>query len=197
VKIKTAVLPEGRVWLRVASASWKNPLDPSYAQQAGGRWNPPHAFPTLYLNADLATARSQLERMLEGYPAGLDDLDEDAFVLVAARLPKQQRCADAVSAAGLKALGLPVSYPLDAKGELVPHSRCRRVGTVVHGRQLRGLLCRSAAIANGQGRELAWFPPNARSKALPVWKRPLSLGAWLYARQWMDIGLAAQPDPGG
>ena len=107
MRIKTIVLTDGRVWLRVASASWKHPLDSNYAQQAGGRWNTPGAYPALYLNADLATARSQLERMLEGYPVGIDDLDEDAFVLVAARLPKRQRCADAVSAAGLKALGLP------------------------------------------------------------------------------------------
>jgi hypothetical protein len=195
VKIKTVVLPDGRVWLRVASASWKNPLDFSYAEQAGGRWNPPDAYPALYLNADLPTARSQLERMLEGYPAGIDDLDEDAFVLVATRLPKRQRCADAVSAAGLKALGLPGSYPLDAKGEAIPHSRCQRVGVAVRGRRLRGVLCRSAATPDGRGRELAWFPSGARSKARPVWKRPLSLGAWLYARQWTDIGLAAQAEP--
>jgi hypothetical protein len=70
----------------------ENPLDPSFAQRLGGRWNPPGEYPTLCLNADLATARSQLERMLEGYPAGLDDLDDDAFLLVAARLPERQRC---------------------------------------------------------------------------------------------------------
>jgi RES domain len=192
VRVKTVVLPDGRVWLRVANADWKNPLDSNYAQQAGGRWNPPDAYPVLYLNADLTTARSQLERMLEGYPAGIDDLDEDAFVLVAARLPKRQRCADAISAAGLKALELPGSYPLDAKGRAIPHSRCQRVGVAVRGRRLRGVLCRSAATPDGRGRELAWFPSSARSKARPVWKRPLSLGAWLYARQWTDIGLAAQ-----
>jgi hypothetical protein len=192
VRIKTVVLPDGRVWLRVASADWKNPLDSNYAQQAGGPWNPPDAYPVLYLNADLTMARSQLERMLEGYPAGIDDLDEDAFVLVAARLPKRQRCADAIRAAGLKALGLPGSYPLDAKGRAIPHSRCQRVGVAVRGRRLRGVLCRSAATQDGRGRELAWFPSSARSKARPVWKRPLSLGAWLYARQWTDIGLAAQ-----
>jgi len=195
VRIKTVVLPDGRIWLRVANASWKNPLDPTYAQHTGGRWNPPHVYPVLYLNADLATARHQLERMLEGYPAGLDDLDEDAFVLVAARLPKLQRCADAVSVAGLKALGLPGRYPLDARGDPVPHLRCQRVGTTVRDRGLRGLWCRSAAAAGGRGRELAWFPSSARSRARPVWKRPLSLGAWLYARQWTDIGLAAQADP--
>jgi RES domain len=195
VRIKTVLLPDGRVWLRVASASWKNPLDSSYAEQAGGRWNPPDAYPTLYLNADLPTARGQLERMLEGYPVGIDDLDEDAFVLVAARLPKRQRCADAISTAGLKALGLPGSYPLDAKGEAIPHSRCQRVGVAVRERRLRGVLCRSAATPDGRGRELAWFPSSARSKARPLWKRPLSLGAWLYARQWTDIGLAAQAEP--
>lgn len=195
MRVKTLVLPDGRVWLRVATASWKNPLDPNYAHQGGGRWNPPNTYPVLYLNADLATARGQLERMLEGYPAGLDDLDEDAFVLVAARLPKRQRCADAVSAAGLKALGLPDSYPLDAKGKTVPHSRCQRVGLAVRGRRLRGLWCRSAVTPDGRGRELAWFPSNARSRARPVWERPLSLGAWLYARQWTDLGLAAQADP--
>ena len=88
MRIKTVVLTDGRVWLRVASASWKNPLDSNYAQQAGGRWNPPGAYPALYLNADLATARSQLERMLEGYPVGIDDLDEDAFVLSRCSTPK-------------------------------------------------------------------------------------------------------------
>jgi RES domain-containing protein len=195
VRIKTVALPDGRVWLRVASASWNNPLDPSHAREAGGRWNPPHTYPALYLNADLATARGQLERMLQGYPVGLDDLDEDAFVLVAVRLPKRQRCADAVSTAGLKALELPASYPLDAKGKAVPHSRCQRVGSAVRARRLRGLWCRSAVTPDGRGRELAWFPASARSRARPVWERPLSLAAWLYARQWTDIGLATQANP--
>lgn len=194
MKIKTIALPDERVWLRVASAEWKSPLDPIHAQRAGGRWNPPNAYPVLYLNADIATAKSQLQRMLEGYPAGLDDLDEDAFVLVAVRLPRRQRCADAVTAAGLKALGLPGKYPLDAKGELVPHSRCQPIGAAVRRRRLHGLLCRSATTLDGYGRELAWFPSSARSKARPAWQRPLPLGAWRYARQWVDIGLPPQAD---
>ena len=80
MRVKTLVLPDGRVWLRVATASWKDPLDPNYAHQAGGRWNPPNTYPVLYLNADLATARGQLERMLEGYPVGLDDLVRRATI---------------------------------------------------------------------------------------------------------------------
>jgi RES domain len=195
LKIKTVTLPRGRVWLRVASSAWTDPLDPSFAQRLGGRWNPPGEYPTLYLNADLGTARHQLERMLEGYPVGLDDLDDTAFLLVAVRLPERQCCADAVGVAGLKALGLPSSYPVDAHGKLVSHSRCQRVGMLVRGKRLRGLWCRSAAAPDGRGRELAWFPSGARSKATSVWKRPLGLGAWLYAREWSDIGLAAQADP--
>ena len=196
MKIRAVALPDERIWLRVASAEWRDALDPTYAQRAGGRWNPPQAYPTLYLNGDLTTARSQLERMLEGYPVGLDDLDEEAFVLVAARLPRRQRCADAVSAAGLKALGLTSTYPLDAKGKPVTHSKCQSIGVTVRDRGLRGVWCRSAATSDGRGRELAWFPSGIRSKARRVWQRPLSLGAWLYARQWADIGLAEQADPG-
>ena len=195
MKIKIVGLPDERVWLRVAGAGWKNPLDPSYAQRTGGVWNPPNTHPALYLNGDLPTARSQLERMLEGYPASLDDLDEEAFVLVALRLPKRQRCADAVSSAGLKALELPPTYPLDAKGKPVTHSRCQRIGVAVRDRRLRGVWCRSAATSDGRGRELAWFPSSAQLKARSVWNRPLSLGAWLYARQWTDIGLAEQAEP--
>jgi RES domain len=195
VKIKTVTLPKGRVWLRVANSNWAKPLDPSYAQRLGGRWNAPEACPTLYLNADLATARSQLERMLEGYPAGLDDLDEDAFVLVAARVPGRQRCADAASAAGLKTLRLPSSYPVDRKGKPISHARCQRVGAAVRSERLNGLWCRSAATPEGRGRELAWFPSGSRSKAKPAWRRPLPLDAWIYAKQWSDIGLDPQPDP--
>ena len=89
------MLPDGRVWLRVASASWKNPLDSSYAEQADG---------------------------YAEYCAGL----------------LQHQTDEVASSRGF---------------------------------------------------------PSARSKASPVWRRPLSLGAWLYARQWTDIGLATQAEP--
>lgn len=55
-------------------------LDPGYAAAAGGRWNPPVSFPTLYLNGDVATARMRLQRLVEGAPFIMDDLDDDAYV---------------------------------------------------------------------------------------------------------------------
>jgi RES domain-containing protein len=113
VKPRTVRLPDSRVWLRVADPEWADPLDPSYARRTGGRWNPPGSVATLYLNGDVVTARLQIERLLAGSPVRLDDLDDEAYILVAAMLPRAQMSADATSEAGLRALQLPKSYPCD------------------------------------------------------------------------------------
>ena len=68
-------LPNTKQWFRVADEKWDDPLDPSFAQRYGGRWNPPGSFPSLYLNEDIATARGQIYRMLEGSPVHPEDLD--------------------------------------------------------------------------------------------------------------------------
>lgn len=163
----TRSLPDGHIWLRVAKASWAEPLDPSYAKEYGGRWNPPRSYSALYLNEDLATARAQLPRMLEGYPATAEDLD-DEFVLVGATLPSQQEVADAVSDEGLEALGLPTSYPVYSNGRPVRRATCQPIGAEVAREGLRGVSARSAATRDGSGRELAWFPARATSKATPA-----------------------------
>lgn len=189
-------LPYRRTWLRVAEPEWSDPLDPSYAEEHGGRWNPPRSFPTLYLNGDVVTARLQLERLIDGSPVRVDDLDDNAYVLIAALLPRTQTCADAISAAGLRALSLPETYPRDADGRRVDHGTCQRVGARVHAAGIRGVWCRSACTDDGKGRELAWFPATRRSLARPAWARPLPLGRWRDATGWSDIGVADQRDPG-
>lgn len=188
-------LPDGRVWLRVADPEWSDPLESSYAQEHGGRWNPPGSFATLYLNANLHTARLQIARMLAGSPVDPADLDDGAFVLVAATLPRSQTCADAVSPAGLRALGLGDGYPLDRRGSAVDHVTCQEVGLRVREEGLRGVWCRSAVDADARARELAWFPATARSAARPVWEDPLPYGQWRDASDWDEIGLEDQPDP--
>ncbi len=137
----------------------------------------------------------QIERMLEGSPVHLDDLGEDAYVLIAATLPQRQVAADALNPSALRALGLPANYPQDANGSRVGHETCQQVGQRVHKARLRGVWCRSACTMDGLGRELAWFPATQRSKATPVWEAPLPLGKWRYAIGWGDIGLSEQPDP--
>ena len=187
-------LPEGRLWLRVASPEWSQPLDASYAREAGGRWNAPGSYPTLYLNANVVTARLQIERMCAGTPVTVDDLADDAYVLIAATLPTAHRAADACSAEGLTALGLPQSYPLDAHGELVAHQICQPIGAQARAKDFDGVWCRSACSNDGRGRELAWFPQGTQ-QARPVWDVPLTFGHWRYAERWSDLNVGEQTDP--
>lgn len=179
----------------MADPRWTHPLEPSFAAATGGRWNPPGSFPVLYLNADVGTARLQIDRLVEGQPFTADDLADDAYVLVAATLPRRQTCADAVSPAGLEALGLPPSYPLDASGELVDRGVCQPIGSKVLEAKLRGVWCISSASPVRAGRELAWFPASARSRARPIWTEGRPLGRWRDATGWADIGLTDQTDP--
>lgn len=191
----TVRLPDGRVWLRVADPDWTDPLDPAWARERGGRWNPPGSYPTLYLNGDPVTARRQIERMLAGSPVHVDDLDDGSYVLVAARLPPAQTCADAATPAGLRAMGLPATYPREASGSETPSSVCQASGARVRAEGLRGVWCRSAITPDGSGRELAWFPATRRSRAHALWDEPLPLGAWRHVTGWVDLGFDEQVDP--
>ncbi len=190
-------LDDGRQWLRVADASWTDPLDPSYADRAGGRWNAPGDGPTLYLNADRDTARAQVERMLEGTAIDVEDLRDDApFVLVTATLPARQRVADATSDTGLVALGLPRTYPRRPSGGEVPWSTCRRAARGVRAEGLRGVLSRSAALAAAgrAGQELAWFPARgARASAVG---EPLPFVAWRHETLDGSVPLSGAPARG-
>lgn len=159
-------LRDGQHWFRVADANWDDPLDPSFAQRHGGRWNPPGTFPALYLNEDFDTARSQITHMLEGSPVNPEDLDAP-YVLVTVTLPRGQIAADAVTDEGLDGLGLPSTYPL-ANDAPVPRDRCQPIGAAVKLGGLRGIHARSAATVDGSGRELAWFPARPSSKARRV-----------------------------
>jgi hypothetical protein len=177
--------PDGHVWLRLARPHYDDPFDTSYAQAHGGRWNPPGSWPTLYLNEDLTTVHAQVQRLFLGRGVEPEDLDDDAPIqLAAARLPRSQRVAEVISDAGVQAVGLPPTYPLGADGELVGYEVTRPIGTHVHDAGLRGVWCRSAALA---GNELAWFPaPAARARS--VWSAPRPYGVWRYARSLDDVG---------
>jgi hypothetical protein len=171
-------IPDRHTWLRVADTTWSHPLDPSWAARVGGRWNPPSSFPVLYVNEDLSTARAQIHSLLRSWPVNPEDLRDDApYVLVLAGLPRRQDVADALSDEGLDGLGLPRSYPLDARGDRVPHEPCQRIGTTVHTARLRGVWCRSAATADASGRELAWFPSGPGARARPLGD-PVPFARW-------------------
>lgn len=172
-------LADGHHWLRVADPSWKNALDPTFAGEAGGRWNAPRSFPVLYLNEDLVTARVNMRRFLDNKPYRPEELrDDSAPLLVEALLPKAQQVADVHSPAGVRQVGLPASYPLDEGGRPVGHEMCREVGQLVHDAGLHGVRCRSAQAPYGAGRELAWFPRSRRARARRGRTQPFSKWFW-------------------
>lgn len=172
-------LSEGHLWLRVADQTWNDPLDPTFAQRHGGRWNPPRSYATLYLNEDVETARAQIRQMLEGSPVRPEDIDQ-GYVLITATLPTRQDVADGITDEGIRALGLPRTYPLNGSGHIVDHDVCQPIGEDIEEHGLRGIHARSAAISDGSGRELAWFPARPSSRAKPIGD-PIPFGEWWQA----------------
>ena len=191
---RTVDLPDQRVWLRVADPAWPNPLDPTFAQINGNRWNAPGSYTTLYLNADVITARLQIERMCAGWPVTPEDLADDAYTLVAATIASEQRAADVVTDQGVETVGLPATYPIDAEGNSISHRTCQPIGQLIFDAGLNGVWCRSACSGDGRGRELAWFARSQAATAL--WDQPLPFGRWRYAEEWSDLGFPNQTSPG-
>lgn len=176
----TETLADRHQWWRIADPSWKDPVDPTFAQQRGGRWNAVGSHPTLYLNEDVVTARMNMELFSAAWPYEPQDLrPERAPVLVGVTLPRSQIVADAHTPEGLTGLGLPLTYPLDAGDKTVPHDVCQAAGGAVHQAEFRGVRCRSVTSPLGEGRELAWFPATARSKATIQINR--SFADWFWA----------------
>ena len=177
--MKTEPLVDGHSWLRIADAEWSDPLDPTYAQRKGGRWNAPGSHATLYLNEDILTARVNLIAFVSRWPYEPEDLRNDTGpVLVEARLPRHQTVVDVHTADGVAAVGLPNTYPLARSGEVIPHERCQLVGSAVKEAEFRGVLCRSANQPLGAGRELAWFPASRRSRATHLGSTPYEDWFW-------------------
>jgi len=145
----------------------------------GGRWNPPDSFATLYLNEDQVTARLNLRRFIADWPYEPEDLRADTGpVLIGASLPRDQDVADCHTPGGVAALELPPTYPYDRAGRLVEHGRCQAIGQRIKDANLRGVRARSAQTRDGAGRELAWFPATARSRAQLVSR--LRFDAWYW-----------------
>lgn len=164
--LRHELLEDGHVWWRIADPAWRDPLDPDFAAERGGRWNPPHSFPTLYLNEDQVTARLNLRQFIARWPYAPEDLRDDSGpVLVGATLPRRQTVCDAHTRSGVAAAGLPRTYPFDDKGERIPHAVCQSIGASAKKAGLRGVRARSAQSQHGAGRELAWFPATVRSMA--------------------------------
>ena len=195
LELRRETVSDAHVWWRIADPAWTNPLDPGYARKQGGRWNPPDSFPVLYLNEDMMTAQLNLRGFIAKWPYEPEDLRDDTGpILLGCVLPRRQVVCDAHSKAGVRALGLPDTYPLEADGTLVPHARCQPIGVRVKAARLRGVHARSAQSRHPSDRELAWFPASVRSVARRV--RTLAFAAWYWGspRQSGSVQSARQSD---
>jgi len=152
----------GGTYLRVADPAWEDPLSADHARARGGRWNPPDSFGVTYLNATVPAARAQVRDKLAARGIQPEDLEADQGpILVHMTLPTTEY-VDAVTDAGLSALGLPETYPLDEQGVGIPHERCQPIGQRAWDAGEDGIACRSAADSAPAGsEELAFFARRA------------------------------------
>jgi RES domain-containing protein len=152
----------GGPYNRLAEPAWADPLDISYSQRFGGRWNAPGSYWALYLNPSLAMARVQVDHKLAGHPYGVEDLDPaEQHDLVDVQV-LQDDYQDCVTEPGLAAVGLPDQYPLTPRGNVVPWRDCQAVGATSRADGRPGVACRSASVRAPAGEEeLAVFDTHA------------------------------------
>ena len=147
----------GGTYLRVANPEWSDPLNPQYARDAGGRWNEPGSFGVVYLNRSIDVARELVRQRLAARAIRPEDVEDDRGpVLVTTTVPEDQY-VDAVTSRGLAAIGLPATYPLEAKGSLVAHAKCQPIGRNAWDAGEPGIVCRSAVAMTKGAEELAFF----------------------------------------
>lgn len=135
----------GGSYNRLADPTWTDSLDTSHSKHRGGRWNPPGSFGVLYLNRDLKVARLQVQHRLRDQPYGVEDLDEwEQHDLIQVEV-SPRAWLDCATRPGLRAVGLPATYPLQADGRPVEHQECRPVGQAGFDAGRPGVACSSAA----------------------------------------------------
>lgn len=170
-------LVRGGRYSRVADPGWTRPLDPSFAAEGGGRWNPPGSFPVTYLCATREVARANVLRRFVGLPYGVLDLRPDRRPSLVETDVPEHRSVDVVTDPGCRAAGLPLSYPFDGRGVRLGWHRTQPIGATAWSQGERAIACRSAALPEGErGEELAWFvrersdrPKVARRRAFDDW----------------------------
>lgn len=172
--MKPITEPVAQNWLRVVDPDWDDPVDASFAARTGGRWNPT-GTPALYLCDSSATAQGQVRRLCLDRFLELEDLADDALDMVTVTIPSGV-ALDAHTDAGLHAVNLPTSYPLNDGRSPVGHETCQPIGASAYDQGLDGVHARSAAPqAQPHHLELAWFP---RGRAATPGAKRVPFGRW-------------------
>lgn len=162
-------------YLRVANPQWRHPLDGNFSKTRGGRWNAANSFPVVYLCADIAVAKANVVRKLEGRPYGVEDLNpREAPVLVHTTVATN-KFIDVLTDDGCRAAGLLATYPTDDEGQEIAWPTCQPIGQRAWDEAYMGIVCRSTPT-RGVGEELAWYQ---RDQVLQV-DRVLDFERWFW-----------------
>jgi RES domain len=169
----------GGSYNRLAEPDWADPLDTSYSQQRGGRWNAPGTYGVLHLNRDPGVARLQVQHKLRGQPYGVEDLDEsEQHDLVDVEVSDRE-WLDCVTDEGLESVGLPATYPRHRNRRPVRHTTCRPVGQAAFDDEQHGIACRSAATgASLNDEELGVFDRDVSSIVQITGRHPFADWFW-------------------
>lgn len=145
----------GGEYYRVVAPEWTEPLDTAYSKAFGGRWNPPGEFGALYLNVNVQVAAANARAQHAGRALKLFDLVPSARPeLVTVEVPPLD-VVDAVSPAGVAALGFAEGFPFG-----IPWPPCQAIAREARADGISGVACRSNAEATPTrvvGEELAIF----------------------------------------
>lgn len=166
-------IKRGGTYYRVCDPSWKNPADTSWSKRKGGRWNPQGEFGALYLNATIDAAAANARRSIRlefGNAITFTDLRENQRPQIQSYAVQEHDFVDAVTSAGIAALGLPNTYPAKCG-----HHRCRQIGQEAYAADETGIACKSAAAPTQE--ELAIFDSHA-DIAAPVPRSRKSFSKW-------------------
>lgn len=159
LKTRLPLTQRGGRYHRLCKPEWVDCSDTSYSKRHGGRWNPAGAFGALYLNATIEVAAANAREWHRHRAIKLFDLRPQRRPQLEAFRIRAQAFIDAVSHAGVTALGLPETYPHG-----VGWDRCQPIGKRAYDAGLPGVACRSAAEARPRswlGEELAVFDAAA------------------------------------
>ncbi len=156
-------ISRGGNYYRLADVDWSDPLDGSFSQAKGGRWNPPGSFPVVYLNATEDVARALVRARMNSVAIEPEELDPiEGPLLVRSHVPGED-FVDIITDKGCIAAGLPDTYPLDTNGKRIGQADCQPIGVEAWKTGDPGIACRSATQgAPAQVEELAWFQRDHR-----------------------------------
>ena len=140
---------------RCVLPSHNEPLNSTYSQVSGGRWNPAGSFPVLYTFTSPQSANYWIETRWASLGFTWEEVAPERLPDLAVVTVQLEALADVATDAGLQFFGLPATYPVGFETPAA-YAVTRPIGVEIHARQVAGLVTRSATARRWQGPIINW-----------------------------------------